>query len=119
MLILFPLESNNPGFVHFDNTLRSSLNASQAFQFDFYVECMDLLRFPEERYFRELVHIYREKYSGRNIDLIIAPLRPSLDFLSQYGDELFPGTPVLFVDLDTRLIDDHTLKRCAAVVTGK
>ena len=119
VLILFPLESNSPGFVYFDNAVRSALNASQTYQFDFYVECMDLLRFPGEPYLRDLVHIYREKYAGRNIDLIIAPLRPSLDFLSQYADELFPGTPVLFVDLDTRLIDDHTLKRCAAAVTGK
>ncbi|OIP88452.1 MAG: hypothetical protein AUK55_16150 [Syntrophobacteraceae bacterium CG2_30_61_12] len=119
ILILFPLESNSPGFVQFDQALRSALNESQAYRFDFYVECMDLLRFPGERYLRDLVQIYREKYSTRNIDLIIAPLRLSHDFLAQYAGELFPGTPVLAIDLDTRLIDAHTLQRSSAVVTGK
>lgn len=81
VLIIFPYESNFPGFFHFDNTLRSSLRASQACQFNFYSESMDLLRFPGEPYFDRLVYLYQEKYAGRNMDLIIAVWRPSLDFL--------------------------------------
>ena len=93
VLIIFPYESNFPGFFYFDNTLRSSLTASQAYHFDFYAESMDLLRFPNQRYFDKLVDLYQEKYAERNIDLIIAVLRPSLDFLERYRNELFGGYP--------------------------
>ena len=81
---------------------------------------MDLLRFPDERYFDKLVDLYQEKYGGQNIDLIIAVLRPSLDFLEKYGDGLFRGIPVLFVELDTRFLDDHALvPHHATAVTGR
>ncbi len=119
VLILFPYESNFPGFFYFDNTLRSSLKASQAYQFDFYSESMDLLRFPNEQYFDKLVDLYREKYAGQKIDLIIAILRPSLDFLEKYRDELFRGIPVLFVELDTRSLGDHASQLHAATVAGR
>jgi PAS domain S-box-containing protein len=119
VLILFPYESNFPGFFYFDNTLRSSLKASHSFQFDFYAESMDLLRFPEERHFEHLVHLYRERYAGRKLDLIIATLGPSRDFLKRYKKELFPDTPVLFVDIDTRLLDQDDLRNDGAIVTGR
>ena len=119
VLTIFPYESNFPGFFYFDNTLRSALTASQAYRFDFYAESMDLLRFPNQRYFDKLVDLYQEKYAGRHIDLIIAVLRPSLDFLEKHRDELFKGIPVLFVELDTRLLDGHTLGPHATAVTGR
>jgi PAS domain S-box-containing protein len=119
VLILFPYENNFPGFFYFDNNLRSVLRASPSFFFDFYAESMDLLRFPDELYFEDLVHLYRQKYAGRNIDLIIAVLGPALDFLAKYKDELFPGTPVLYVDIDNRLLDGSLLLSPGAVVTGR
>ncbi len=119
VLILFPYENNYPGFFYFDNNLRSVLRASPSFFFDFYAESMDLLRFPDDLYFEDLVHLYRQKYAGRNIDLIIAILGPARDFLAKYKDELFPGTPVLYVDIDTRLLDGSLLLSPGAVVTGR
>jgi PAS domain S-box-containing protein len=119
VLILFPYENNYPGFFYFDSNLRSVLRGSPSFFFDFYAESMDLLRFPDELYFEDLVHLYRQKYAGRNIDLIIAILGPARDFLAKYKEELFPGTPVLYVDIDTRLLDGSLLHSPGAVVTGR
>lgn len=119
VLILFPYESNFPGYLYFDNTLRSSLKASAAYRFDFYSESMDLVRFPSEGYFERLVDLYREKYAGLKIDLIIALLRPSLDFLSKFRDELFNEIPILYFDLDTRLLDSQRSGLPVATVTGR
>lgn len=80
---------------------------------------MDLLRFPEEHHFQHLVQLYRERYAGRKLDLIIATLGASREFLARYKNELFPDTPVLFVDIDTRLIDHDVLKNDGAIVTGR
>ena len=119
VLILFPYENNFPGFFYFDSNLRSVLRTSPSFFFDFYAESMDLLRFPQEQYFEELVRLYRQKYAGRNLDLIIAILGPARDFLARYQEELFPGTPVLYVDIDTRLVDESSVQPHAATVTGR
>ncbi len=119
VLILFPYESNFPGFFYLDTALRSALTAKSSFQLDFYAESMDLLRFPDKRYFEELVHLYRDKYTGRSIDLIIAPLGRAREFLAGYQGELFPGIPVLYIDIDTRLIDGKELRPAGPTVTGR
>jgi hypothetical protein len=36
-----------PGFINFEAGFRSTLAASKDYQFEFYVECMDLTRFPD------------------------------------------------------------------------
>ncbi len=77
ILILFPYESNSPGFISFDDSLRSTLMGMKEYQFEYYVECMDLTRFPNERYHEKLVELYREKYAGLKTDLIVATLRLS------------------------------------------
>ncbi|MHC1741563.1 MAG: ATP-binding protein [Syntrophobacteraceae bacterium] len=119
VLILFPYENNFPGFFYYDTALRSALSAKSNFQVDFYTETMDLLRFPHKQYFEELVHLYQQKYTGRNLDLIIATLGPARDFLTLYHGELFPGTPVLYVDLDTRTVDGGALNPPGPIVTGR
>jgi diguanylate cyclase (GGDEF)-like protein len=48
-------------------------------------------------YFRELRDLYRQKYAGVPIHLIIATSDLAIEFLLQYGGELFPGAPVIFI----------------------
>jgi hypothetical protein len=53
-----------PGFIDFKTSFRSTLKSSTDAQFEFYIECMDLTRFPDERYHDKLIEMYRVKYSG-------------------------------------------------------
>ena len=119
VLIFFPYENNFPGFIHFDNAIRSALTTRSSFPFDFYVECMDLLRFPHKEYFEDLVQLFRQKYTGRDIHLIVAPLGPTRDFLARYQRELFPGTPVLYMDVDTRFVEGKVFDPPGPTVTGR
>lgn len=48
--MLYPYESNMSGFIRFDSGFRSTSTLSKDYQFEFYIECMDLRRFPDERY---------------------------------------------------------------------
>ena len=45
----------------------------------------------------------------KKIDLIIAALGPSLDFMVNYGDEIFPGVPVVFCGVDARELGKRAL----------
>jgi len=119
ILLLFPFESSVPGFISYDNSLRSTLTASKDYQFEFYVECMDLTRFTSKDYRDKLVGLYREKYSGIEIDLVVALLRPSLDFVAEHSPETFQNVPVIVVEQDPRLLGDLPSTSLAAVVTGK
>ncbi len=46
---------------------------------------------------------------AKKIDVIIAVLAPSLDFLEKYGDEIFPGVPVVFCGVDARELGKRAL----------
>lgn len=119
ILILFPYENNLPGFISYNAGLRSSLQASREFRFDFYSENLDLLRFPEEGYYSKLVELLEQKYSGLGIDLVVVVLSPALDFVMQHRDRLFPGAPVILAEFDTSKLRDGTLKPDINVVTCK
>jgi len=119
ILLLFPYESNVPGFINFEAGFRSTLTASKDFQFEFYVECMDLTRFPDQRYHDKLMELLREKYSGLKIDLIVAAMRPTLDFLAQYSPESFRGVPVIAYGQDPGLLLNPPPVPVAAMVTGR
>ncbi|MCE5243345.1 MAG: hypothetical protein LLF99_09120 [Desulfobacteraceae bacterium] len=118
ILVLYPYESNMPGFINLDTGFRKTLTASKDYEFEFYVECMDLTRFPDERYHDRLMELYREKYSIVRVDLIVADLRPSLKFLSEYSPESFKNVPVILCEQDPIMLGGPALPPVAAVVTG-
>jgi len=64
---------------------------------DLFIEFMDSRRFIDDKaHLTALVNLYRHKYSQLKPDIIISTDDFALDFLIQYRDEIFPGTPVVF-----------------------
>jgi len=60
------------------------------------VEYMDTQRVLDSQYLDSLIETYRYKFSDRTFDLIISSDDAAFEFLLNYGDELFPSTPVVF-----------------------
>jgi signal transduction histidine kinase len=52
---------------------------------------------------------YRQKYAGKKIDLMIGVMAPSLDFLEKHGEEISPGTPIVFCGIDRRELTGRNL----------
>ena len=119
ILILFPNESNVPGVMNFEAGFRSALAASKNYQFELYVECMDLTRFPDQRYHDRLMELLREKYCGLNLDLIVAATHHTLEFLAQYSPESFLDVPVIAYSQDLGLLNKAPPVPVAATVTGR
>src|SRR5262245_56167968 len=63
---------------------------------DYYSEYVDLARFGADDYQAALCEFLRQKYKGTDFDLIIATTDDLRNFLTRYGAELFPNTPVVF-----------------------
>src|SRR6266850_4093411 len=71
-------------------------NGDQIVSVDYYSEYLDFERFPDERYRTAFRNFLRRKYAGERFDLVMAIEDGSLEFLDQYRNELFPGSPIVF-----------------------
>jgi GAF domain-containing protein/ABC-type uncharacterized transport system substrate-binding protein len=63
---------------------------------DLQIEYMDTKRIFDEEYIQGLYDLYKHKFSDSQFDVIISSDNNAFDFLLEYRDDLFPGTPVVF-----------------------
>lgn len=69
------------------------------------IEAPDLSRFDDAHYLGNLLNIYRRKYGDDPPDLIVPTFTPALAFLLRHGEELFPGVPVVFCDVEAPFVE--------------
>jgi PAS domain S-box-containing protein len=99
--VLFIIDGKSTGAVAgYGSLIASDLTAASADRIDFYEEYTDLWEFSGDSYKELLREFYRQKYKNRKFDLIIAQSPGVLNFLLNYGDELFPATPIVFGTTD-------------------
>jgi PAS domain S-box-containing protein len=110
VLVLYDENMDFPGLITLDRSLKATFKAASADAIEVYSEFMDLARFESDRYFDLLRDLYRQKYAPQHIDLLIAAMGPSLNFLLRYGDELFPGIPIVFCGIDRRELGGRNLE---------
>jgi len=95
VLALYGSRPDLPSNVIVDEVIRSTLERELGPRLDFYAEFLDTARWPEGEA-QIAVHDYlRRKYAQRQLSAIIAVARPAVDFMRIYGDELFPGVPIV------------------------
>jgi len=95
--VLF-LNSYHKGYKWSDDIydgIKSVLNSDNV-NIELQVEYMDTQRVVDNRYLQSLFETYSYKYEDRHFDLIISSDDAAFNFLRNYGDELFPNTPVVF-----------------------
>ena len=84
----------------FRDTAVATLRAGSADRINVQEEFTDLSQFTAPEYQKLLSNFFRSKYSGRNIDLIIATSPGVLRFLLDNNDSIFPSVPVVFGVVD-------------------
>ena len=95
--ILF-LNSYHNGYSWSDNIftgVKESLEQSD-YAIVLQVEYMDSKKFHYEDTVQTLVSLYRDKFRDKHFDAIIVSDNIAYDFILQYGEELFPGVPLIF-----------------------
>jgi PAS domain S-box-containing protein len=78
-----------------DEVLRSTLERELGPRLDFYAEFLDTARWPEGETQIAVHDFLRRRYATKKLSVIIAVARPAINFMRIYGDELFPGVPIV------------------------
>ena len=116
ILVLYDEDKDDfPGLGRIDRTLREAFRAELGKEVEIYTETLALSGFERAGYDAVVADFYRRKYAGTSLDLVVAVMEPSLDFLLRHGDTLFPRVPIVFCGVDASTIAG---KRLRPNVTG-
>lgn len=97
------LLSYNQGFTWTDDVVAGVVSVLPPdARTDLRIEYMDTKHAAGEAYYDDFAAIYREKYRDSPPDVIIASEEDAYQFLREYKDTLFPGTPVVVTGLNWR-----------------
>ncbi len=95
VLALYGSRPDLPSNVIVDEIIRSTLERELGPRLDFYAEFLDTARWPEGEIQIAVHDFLRRRYAKRKLSVIIAVARPAINFMRIYGDELFPGVPIV------------------------
>src|SRR4249920_812635 len=119
ILLLFDERTELPGLSILDADFVRTLRSVSTDPVEIYTEEMDLSRFKSDTYSVRFRDYLRSKYAGKKIDVAVAAMGPSLDFLVTDGKDVFPGTPIVFCGIDKRELDSLVLPSFATGVLVK
>jgi len=95
VLALYSGRPDLPANFVVDDIIRSTLEKELGSHLDFYAEFLDAQRWTEGET-ESAVHEYlRRRYAQKRPSVIIAVSQPAITFMRLYGDELFPGVPIV------------------------
>ena len=109
VVLLFGERPELPALALFQTNFVQTLTSNSADPVEIYNETMDLSRFGSNNYRLFLRDFLQAKYADKKIDLVIAILSPSLEFMLNYGSVIFPGTPILFCGVDKTDLGNRSL----------
>jgi signal transduction histidine kinase len=108
ILLVFDEDPDFPGLSLIDAGLRETFKDGLHGDVEFCSESLNLSQFKDPGYDGLLRDHLRRKYRGKHVDLVVAVMQPSLDFLLRDGQALFPGVPVVFCGLDSSYLTAHS-----------
>ena len=119
VVVLYPeADDGSPGNTLSDQSIRATFAAGAKQHVEIHNEYLDVSRFPEPGYRKDLAAFLRRKYEGRKVDVVLAGLATALDYAHQYRAEIFPHAPLVFFAVDHQGIAARRLEPdCIGVPT--
>ena len=102
VLVLFSFFDRN--HVSLDN-VESSLRAHVPGPVNFSVRYLENSQVDERSYRDSLAETFRREYADTKLNLILVASEPALKFAVEYRDKIFPGVPIVFWAVSSRLAD--------------
>jgi len=84
-----------------DRDMPAMLRRAAGVEVDYYSEHIDAVRFPDLTYRHAFRDYVRLKYRGMRFDALVGVQQMAYDFVAMARDELFPGTPIVFLSQDS------------------
>ncbi|MBE0531358.1 MAG: PAS domain S-box protein [Rhodospirillales bacterium] len=115
------VNSYNVGYAWTDNIISGihSVFASEMPEAELFFEQLDTRRYPATDVYPQLESLFRSKYAGGSVDVIIAANDEALDFLLARRSRLFPNVPIVFCGVhfrNARIAGEHNITGVAADV---
>jgi PAS domain S-box-containing protein len=76
---------------------------------NFYYAYLEDIQSEENPSWESQAEIYRRKYAGVKMDVVIANVGPSLRFALKYREKIFPGVPIVFVSVSKRELEGQKI----------
>jgi len=108
VVLLFDERADLPGLAALSAEFVRTINEKTTERIEIYREEMDRSRFNGD-YQTRFRDFLRAKYAGKKIDAVVAVFGAALDFVLDYGAEIFPGAHVVFCGIDPAELGDRAL----------
>ncbi|MBK6316087.1 MAG: hypothetical protein IPF53_17785 [Blastocatellia bacterium] len=109
VLFVFDENPDLPGLAVINRSLRDTFKADLASDVEFWSESLNLSQFKDPGYDVLLRDHFARKYANKRPDLIVAVMQPSLDFLLNNRQSLFPDVPIVFCGVDSSYMETQPL----------
>ena len=110
ILVIYSYHEGLPWERIIDDSLRATLVSKSTEPIELNVEHADRIRYPGDAYLQNFINLLRHKYSHPKIDVVIGIADEATDILLQYGEELFPGVPIVFVTAQRKTLQRDFLR---------
>ena len=108
VLVLFSsFASNNSDLL---SDIEPAVRARVPGQITFYDAYLEHSRIEQKSYRESQAETFRNTYDGVKFSLVIASHSEALQFALQYRDKIFPGVPIVFIEVSTGELDGQTFR---------
>jgi PAS domain S-box-containing protein len=97
VLLVFSESRDLPGNAMMEQALRAEMIKDSTNRLDFYVENFEFSRFSDADHAQTFREFLRKKYSGQNLDLIVAFMGANFNLTNELSGRVFNHIPVVFV----------------------
>src|SRR4029077_6903281 len=109
VLVLYGDPLSAPADRMTEQGLTAALSSAHGWDLEVFSEYLDLMRFPAVRYGDDIARYLRARYGTRKPDVLIALVNTTLQFVLDHRDELFPGVPIVFANVDHREVEGQEM----------
>jgi signal transduction histidine kinase len=105
VMVVYWYNLDFPGSVVFENAFRPVLESAGV---EYYAEYLEANRFPEEQKALAFIDYLRQKYAGREPDVVVADGPRPQELILRNRDKFFPRTPVVILGPERPTMAEHT-----------
>src|SRR6516225_4072819 len=108
VLVLFSsFASNNSDLL---SDIEPAIRARVPGQITFYDAYLEHSRIEQKSYRESQAETFRNTYDGVKFSLVVVSHSAALQFALQYRDKIFPGVPIVFIEVSSGELDGHTIR---------
>jgi len=119
VLLLFSYNITFPGVMSIGQGAIGELRDKSPKNLEVFSEFLDLARFPDPDHEGRTARYLAEKYTGRNLDVVITVGRQASQFILKHGAEIAPRVPIVACCMPAETFAALAGSRITGVISGR